>query len=282
MKEAIMPMPRLTAGLCLALSLLLTASRPGGAAEDLGDALRRAASAGDLAKVKELLAAGVDVNAANAYGGTALSFACDKGHAAVVDLLIERGADVNTADRFYGNTPLGWATRHGHAGIVRTLLAKGAQGEEQALMTAAEQGYGAVVTIILERGKIGSETLNDALMIASLSQQAEIVTLLQAAGAKPMVPVAVDPAVLKTYEGTYEGLFGGEDFSLTVAAKEGKLIVTPDDGPNLTFAATDPVTFRAEEIPGLKIGFQVEEGKVHGMTVHQGESTTQLTRRVTP
>ena len=274
-------MPRLAAGLCLALTLLLLAPRPGGAAEDPGDALRRAASAGDLAKVKELLAAGVDVNAANAYGGTPLSFACDKGHAAVVDLLLERGADIHTRDTFYGNTPLLWAVHHGHAGIARTLLEKGARGEEQALAVAAENGYGAVVKMILERGKVGPEALSDALMTASQSQQPEIVTLLEAAGVKPMVPVAVDPAVLKTYEGTYEGVFNGEDLALAIASNEGKLTLTTDGGV-LTFAAADSVTFKAEGIAALKIVFQVEEGKVRGLTLLQGESTTPFTRKETP
>ena len=236
-------MPRLAAGFCLALSLLLAAPRSGSAADDPGEALRRAASAGDLAKVKELLAAGVDVNAANAYGGTALAFAADKGHTEVVDLLLERGADVNVRDRFYGDTPLGWAAQQGHAPIVRSLLAKGAEGESRALITAIGEGHSAVVKVILERGKLGPEALSDALSVATQSQQTEIAALLQAAGAKPPVTVTLDPAVLKTYEGAFDG----ETVSLTVAAQESKLIVTTRDGNILTFAAADPVTFRAEE-----------------------------------
>lgn len=275
MKKVVMP--RLAAGLCLALSLLLCAPRPGGAAEDPGEALRRAASAGDLAKVKELLAAGADINAANTYGGTALAFASDKGHAAVVDLLLERGADPNTKDRFYQATPLTWAVMNGHTEVVRSLLAKGAQGETEALMLAAGQGQSGIVKAILERGKLGPETLSDALAAASQSEQPEIVALLQAAGAKPPAAVTLDPAVLKSYEGTFDG----QSFSLTVAAKDGKLIVSSDGGP-LTLAAVDPVTFRAEEFPGLKVVFQVEEGKVRGMTFHRGENTTPLTKRVTP
>ena len=274
-------MPRLVSGLCLALLLLLLAPRSGGAAEDPGEALRRAASAGDVTKVKELLAAGVDVNAANAYGGTALSFACHKGHAAVVDLLLERGADVHAKDTFYNSTPLVWAVQSGHAGIARTLLEKGARGEEQALMTAAELGQGAVVTMLLERGKLGPETLSDALMIASQNEQPQIVTLLQAAGAKPLAPMAVDPAVLKSYEGTYEGAFDGEPFTLAIAVSDGKLTLSTD-GRVFPFVAADPVTFKAEGIPALKIVFQVAEGKVRGLTLHQGESTTPLTRKETP
>ena len=235
--------------------LLLAVSHAGAAAEDAGEALRRAASAGDLAKVKELLDAGADVNAANAYGGTALSFAVDRGHTAVVDLLLERGADVNVKDRFYGARPLDWAAGDGYAEIVRALLAKGAQGEAEALTAAAGAGHGAVVKVILDRGKLGPEALSDALVIATQGQKAEVVALLQVAGAKPPT-VAVDPAILKTYEGTYDG----ESFSLTIAAKDGKLILT-SDGEALTFAAADPVTFGAEEAPGLKVVFQVEEGE---------------------
>lgn len=269
-------MPKLLAGLRFALVLLL-ASHPGAASDDPGDALRRAASAGDLAKVKELLAAGADVNAANAYGGTALAFAADKGHAAVVDLLLERGADVNAKDRFYGATPLVWAVGHGHAEIVRSLLAKGAQGEAEALVAAAGDGQSAIVKVILERGKLGPEALSDAWATATQRQQSEVVALLQAAGARPPVAVTIDPAVLKTYEGTFDG----EGFSLTVAAKDGKLILTSEGGP-LTFVAANPVTFRAEEVPGLKVVFQVEEGKVRGMTFHRGERTTPLKKRQTP
>jgi ankyrin repeat protein len=280
-KEPIMP--RLArAWLCLAISLLLVAARFAAAAEDPGDALRRAASAGDLAKVKELLAAGVDVNAANAYGGTALAFAADRGHTAVVELLLERGADVNAKDRFYGFTPLAWAASRGHAEIVRLLLAKGAEGEAEALANAAGQGEIAVVKTILERGKLGPEALSEALGAAAQGERseraAEVIALLEAAGAKPPAPVAVDPAVLKTYEGTFEG----EGYSMKVALKDGKLTMSADGGGILTLAPVDPVTFRVEDVPGIKIVFQVEAGKVRGLILDRGGRMTPLTRKETP
>lgn len=270
-------MPKLcAAGIFLALSLLIAPSRPSVAAEDPGDALRRAASAGDVAKVKELLAAGADVNAANAYGGTALAFACDKGQTAVVNLLLEHGADVNAKDRFYGATPLTWAVEKGHAEIVRALLAKGAQGETEALMSASASGRADMVKLILERGKIGAEGLSDALVTASKEEQKEVVALLEAAGAKPPAAVEVDPAVLKSYEGIYDG-----PFTATVALKDGKLTATADGG-TLTLTPADPVTFRAEEFAGIKITFQAEAGKVTGLTIHRGESSTPLKKRETP
>lgn len=271
-------MPKLcAAGICLALSLLIATSRPSAAAEDPGDALRRAASAGDVAKVKELLAAGVDVNAANSYGGTALAFACDKGQTAVVNLLLEHGADVNAKDRFYGATPLTWAVEKGHVEIVRALLAKGAQGEAEALMFAAAGGQAGVVKLILERGKVGPEGLSNALVTASKEEQKEVVALLEAAGAKPPATVEVDPAVLKSYEGIYES----PELTATVAMKDGKLTASADGG-TLTLTAADPVTFRAEEFAGIKVTFQVEAGKVTGLTIHRGESSTPLKKRETP
>lgn len=268
---------RLAAGLCLALCLLLAAARPAAAAEDPGDALRRAASTGDLAKVKELLAAGVDVNAANAYGGTALAFAADKGHAAVVELLLERGANANSKDTFYNATPLVWAVSHGHAEIVEALLAKGAEGEDQALAGAAEAGHAAIVKTILARGKLGPEALSDALVVATRAEKKEVVALLAAAGAKPPVTVTVDPAVLKTYEGTYEG----PGANLTVALKDGKLTVSGGGVP-FTLTPVDPVAFRVEEVPGLKVVFQVEEGKVRGFAISRGEDSTPFKKRETP
>ena len=271
-------MPKLcAAGICLALSLLLVPSRPAAAADDPGDALRRAASTGDVAKVKELLAAGVDVNAANSYGGTALAFACDKGRTEVVNLLLEHGADVNAKDRFYNATPISWAVGHGHAEIVQALLAKGAQGEADALTYAAAGGQPGVVKVILERGKVGPEDLSNALVAATQEGQKETVALLEAAGAKPPVTVEVDPAVLKSYEGVYEG----PGFTITVALKDGKLTAASEGG-TLTLSPADPVTFRAEEFAGFKVTFQVEAGKATGMTLHRGENATPLKKRETP
>jgi hypothetical protein len=271
-------LPKLYRRLCLVLALLLVAARSGRAADDPGDALRRAAGAGDLAKVQELLAAGVDVNSANAYGGTALAFASDHGHPAVVDLLLARGANPNVEDTYYHATPLGWAAERGHAEIVRSLLAKGAKGEADALVTAAGGGKGAVVTAILELAKVAPETLSDALAAAKTAEKADIVALLEKAGAKPHPSVTVDPAVLATYVGGYVG----EGFDVKVAVNEGKLVLTSDRGMNLIFVATDPATFRAEEVPGLKISFQSAEGKVKGMTLHRGESATPLQRKQEP
>ena len=61
----------------------------------LGEALIEAADDGDIRALKEMLAAGVDVNLKVAGDGSALIAAARKGQIAAMKFLLERGADVN-------------------------------------------------------------------------------------------------------------------------------------------------------------------------------------------
>ena len=54
-----------------------------------------AARVGDLAGVQALLDAGVDMNAKDGNGWTALHYAADYGYEEIAELLIAKGADVN-------------------------------------------------------------------------------------------------------------------------------------------------------------------------------------------
>lgn len=65
------------------------------------------------------------VDMKDVLGFTAAHLAAKQGHAAVLAILIERGADVNTATR-QGSTPLHDAARSGSAEAVGTLLRAGA------------------------------------------------------------------------------------------------------------------------------------------------------------
>ena len=78
------------------------------------DPIHDAAKAGDLAAVQAQLDAGVDVNAKDWLGGTALLEAAIKGHKEVVELLIAKGADVNAKDK-YGKMRLPPFSDHGSA-----------------------------------------------------------------------------------------------------------------------------------------------------------------------
>ena len=83
--------------------------------------------------VRELLAQGAAVEAANINGVTPLFIASEKGHLEVVNALLSRGAAVDSvlmvsasAPHFVGSTPLYVASHFGHAGVVRALLLRGA------------------------------------------------------------------------------------------------------------------------------------------------------------
>ena len=77
--------------------------------EDLVEAVKL----GDLRRVSSIL----DVNAQLVYrkdatGATVLHYAALYGHRQVAELLIERGADVNSMDDQFGATPAGWAIEY--------------------------------------------------------------------------------------------------------------------------------------------------------------------------
>lgn len=90
--------------------------------------LWRAAEHGELNELVAILARGVDVNARNQHGMTALMRAAHYGHAAVVRALLEHGADPNVArnDKF---TALALAAFFGHTETVRMLIDHGAKTE---------------------------------------------------------------------------------------------------------------------------------------------------------
>ena len=79
----------------------------------------------DLATADLLLGAGADVNAANDLGVTPLMLASLNGSVPMVDLLLRAGADPNAA-RPAGGTALMMAARSGDATVLRRLIAAGA------------------------------------------------------------------------------------------------------------------------------------------------------------
>ncbi|MBA5871616.1 MAG: hypothetical protein GDA68_16715, partial [Nitrospira sp. CR2.1] len=88
-------------------------------------ALHTALTEGSPARVEILLDRGADIEARNAEGATPLITASRLGNLALVSLLLKQGAQIDATDR-NGNTALHEASFHNHTPCVDALLAAGA------------------------------------------------------------------------------------------------------------------------------------------------------------
>ena len=138
-------------------TLLQTGVDVNAAQVDGTTALHWAAYHDDAEMVGLFVRAGANVNAVNRYGASALAEACTNGNAAIVKLLLESGADANTRMKG-GETALMLAARSGNAETVKALLAHGAALDRRerlgqtALMWAAAEGHAEVVRTLIEAG----------------------------------------------------------------------------------------------------------------------------------
>ena len=95
------------------------------------DPIHDAALDGDFDEVQWQLDAGVDVNEESSKGLAPLHYAASSGHNDIVELLIERGANVNATDSGKGATPLDYAHWRDHEEVIETLNAHNAQREHE-------------------------------------------------------------------------------------------------------------------------------------------------------
>ena len=125
-------------------------------AQEITEKLHQAASEGDTALVRQLLAAGVDPDCCDDSKMTALWSTAMVGDIATAQALIERGADVDAFGDSLptGNTPLLVAAGNGHAAMVRLLLSAGADCDKKdaraksALEGATERGHAEAAAIL--------------------------------------------------------------------------------------------------------------------------------------
>ena len=122
-------------------------------------ALHWAAHGGDVDTVNRLLAAGAGVQAVNRYGITPLWLAAEDGHGRVVEALLRAGADPDTRRGDSGETVLMSAARTGQADVLQRLIAFGADvnvrdkiRNQSALIWAAGEGHAAAVRVLAEAG----------------------------------------------------------------------------------------------------------------------------------
>src|SRR5213596_3235327 len=138
-------------------SFLLTAAFAGftPAPSPIADAAMR----GEIATVRALVAKGVDVNAPQGDGMTALHWAAERGDAAMAEMLAYAGANVAAVTRIGQYTPLHLASKSGSAAVVTTLLKAGADPAARATTTgvtalhlAASAGSAEIVKILIDKG----------------------------------------------------------------------------------------------------------------------------------
>ncbi|KAH8204346.1 hypothetical protein TruAng_001509 [Truncatella angustata] len=132
------------------------------------------------------------LNAQGGHYGTALQAASRNGHKEIVELLLEKGAEINIQSGQF-ETALQAASYIGHKEIVELLLEKGAEvniqsgKSETALQAASRNGHKEIVELLLEKGaeiNIQSGHYGTALQAASCTCHKEIVELLLEKGAE--------------------------------------------------------------------------------------------------
>ncbi len=135
------------------------------------------------------------LNTRNRNGETALSLAAYQGKLPFVQRLVEAGADVN----LYGWPPLIYAAFNGHAAVVDYLLKKGAEinattaNGSTALLFAARFGHIEVVEVLLQNKadpNIANERGATAIDWALKTDNTDIADLLRKAGGRAGEPAA--------------------------------------------------------------------------------------------
>ncbi len=170
------------------------------------------ARAGDNDLLREMVAAGADIEARDKEGRTALRWAVDLGHAKSVEFLLGAGADKEARDA-KGHTALQTAAAMGYFEVARVLLSAGADSNVEKntgatpLHLAAMKGNSEIVEALLKNGADpdahdpsadGCTPLHGAV----IKGHAKVVELLLAAGANHAATSRSGWTPIKIAEGT--------------------------------------------------------------------------------
>jgi Ankyrin repeats (3 copies)/Ankyrin repeats (many copies) len=143
------------------MAILVVAGLSGFALPSWADnsaALVTAATKGDIAAAKSLLAAGADSNSHDTDGYSALNWAAYHGHLDIAKLLIDQGADVNAHGNPKRWTPLMNAAGMGHDDVAKLLVSRGADVNvldatgAQALLWARAKARSSLMSYLLAHG----------------------------------------------------------------------------------------------------------------------------------
>lgn len=147
---------------------------------------------GDIEQVERFLDEGTQVDARDAEGITALMYASYHGQESIVNLLIDRGANINASEYVDGRTALMDSSINGQSEMVELLLNRGADINAKtntgwtALMWAVERKRNEVVALLVDRGAYLDSRNDDgktAVTVAFETYNFDAMALLQEAGA---------------------------------------------------------------------------------------------------
>lgn len=160
------------------------------------EAFIQAAGSGDLPAVSSALQQGINVNAKDANGTTAIQKASRYNKHQMVDYLIKNGADVTLADR-QGFDALLMASSFGQDDVIRILVANKVELNTLndkglfPLLLAVDGDYAATVRLLLHSGarpNLTNTNGTSALMYACAKNSKDAVTALLELGADPNLP----------------------------------------------------------------------------------------------
>jgi len=143
---------------------------------------------GNIEAVKKHLDSGVDVNATDAQGMAPLHLAAWRGHKEIAEILIAKGADVNTKENTNGGgTPLHMAAMEGHKEIAELLIAEGANVNAKnnsgwiPLHDVSFKGHKEIAKLLIDKGSdvnVKGRKMQTALHVSAVRGHKEIVELL--------------------------------------------------------------------------------------------------------
>jgi uncharacterized protein len=152
-------------------------------------ALMKAVKSNDVARVKELIQQGGNINASDTNGDTPLVMAAYEGCTEIVKLLLEAGADVTVVDPGMKATALHAAAYAGRTEVAKLLIAyqididkQGPYNGYTALHDALWQNHIETAKVIIEAGAnltLKSHDGQTPLEFARARKQGEIVALLE-------------------------------------------------------------------------------------------------------
>ncbi|MEJ2111162.1 MAG: ankyrin repeat domain-containing protein [Acidobacteriota bacterium] len=181
------------------------------------NALTEAAMLGDSDEVRRLIKMGVDVNLITDNEATPLILASQNGHAEIVRLLLDAGANAN-ANPFKYTPHSDYEVSYTPADLLPVVHQSEIVYEATALHTASRNGHTEIVKLLLEAGANVDATGNDdvtALHAASQNGHAEIVELLLEAGAN--VNAEITRAFYREQDHLLESMRGPEPISPPMA-----------------------------------------------------------------